>query len=218
MKILLVMSMLTMLGGAAYGQFILASDAPLLVPAKIDLSEDETWSGIQLRSDREFFLTNPEKHPQIFCLAQNIYFESSIDNIAGMAGVADVTLNRVADSRYGNTVCDVIHHAVYHESWKTKKDPDLPDELRVYNPVLHKCAFSWFCDGKPDTIPYGRENWIKAQMVAWNMYMNGEFRGISEGSTHYHATYATFGQGDWRKDRGMQLVGRIGAHIFYRWN
>ena len=199
MKILLVLSILTMLGGAGYGQFILASDAPLLVPAKLDLSEDESWSGIQKRSDREFFLTN-------------------IDNIAGMAGVADVTFNRVVDSRYGNTVCDVIHHAVYRESWKTKKDPDLPDELRVYNPVLHKCAFSWFCDGKPDTIPYGRENWIKAQMVAWNMYMNGEFRGISEGSTHYHATYATFGQGDWRKDRGMQLVGRIGAHIFYRWN
>ena len=116
MKILLVMSMLTMLGGAAYGQFLLASDAPLLVPAKIDLSDDESWSGIQKRSDSEFFLTNPEKHPQIFCLAKNIYFEAGIDNKAGMYAVADVTLNRVNDLRWAHTVCGVVYEGHMRES------------------------------------------------------------------------------------------------------
>jgi hypothetical protein len=218
MRILLVLSMLTMGFAAVYGQMSMASDPNILVPARIDFSSDDSWLEIQRRADREFFLTNPQKHPQIFCLAKNIYFEAGIDNMAGMAGVADVTLNRVKDSRYGDTVCDVIHDAVYKESWKTKKDPTLAKELRLYNPVRNKCAFSWFCDGKPYTIPYGSENWVKSQMVAWDMYMNGNYRGISEGATHYHATYATFGQGDWRKDRGMQLLGRIGQHIFYRWN
>ena len=41
------------------------------------------------------------------------------------------------------------------------------------------------------------------------------FRGITEGATHYHATYV---KPNWRHDRGMDLIGRIGSHIFYRWN
>jgi len=210
-----MLSFAALLGSAGYGQYLMASES-LLVPAKIDLNDDEYWTGIKKRDDRTLFLTNPEKHTQILCLAQNIYFEAGIDNLAGMAGVADVTLNRVVDARYGNTVCDVIHHAVYRESWTTKQTPDENDA--VYYPVKNKCAFSWFCDGLPDTIPYGSSNWKKSQLVAWDMYMTGKWRGISEGSTHYHATYATFGQGDWRRDRGMQLIGRIGAHIFYKWN
>lgn len=217
MKYLLVCSFLTILGAAGYGEFGMAS-GKLLVPAKIDLSEDESWIKIQGRSDRQFFLTNPEKHPQIFCLAKNIYFEAGIDSRAGMYAVADVTLNRVTDSRWGNTVCDVVHHGAKKESWKTKQDPTLPDSLRIYYPVKNKCAFSWYCDGKPDTIPYGSTNWIKSQHIAWDIYMNGNYSGITEGSTHYHASYATFGQGDWRKDRGMQFISLIGQHIFYRWN
>ena len=65
-------------------------------------------------------------------MAQNIFFESSIDNKAGMAAVADVTLNRVKDTRYPNTVCGVVYQAVMKESWKTKQYPDLPDSERVY--------------------------------------------------------------------------------------
>ena len=213
MKILLVLSILTMLGGAGYGQFILASDAPLLVPAKIDLSEDESWSGIQKRSDREFFLTNPEKHPQIFCLAKNIYFEAGIDNKAGMYAVADVTLNRVNDLRWAHTVCGVVYEGHMRESWKTKQDPSLPKELREFYPILHKCQFSWYCDGKPDTIPYGSDNWVRSQEVAWDIYVNATMRGITDGAVHYHATYV---KPNWRTDRGMHSVGRIGAHIFYR--
>ena len=48
-------------------------------------------------------------------------------------------------------------------------------------------------------------------MVAWEMMHNGTLRGISDGSTHYHATYV---KSVWRKDIGMTLVGRIGSHIF----
>ncbi len=52
-------------------------------------------------------------------------------------------------------------------------------------------------------------------MVAWEMLHSNRFRGITEGSTHYHATYVS---PKWRTDRGMELIGRVGAHIFYRWN
>ena len=132
-----------------------------------------------------------------------------------MAAVADVTLNRVKDTRYPNTVCEVVYQAIMKESWKTKQYLDLPESERKYIPVRNKCQFSWYCDGKSDDIPLGAENWVKAQMVAWEMMHNGTLRGISDGSTHYHATYV---KPVWRKDIGMTLVGRIGSHIFYRWN
>ena len=170
---------------------------------------------IDKRVDVEYFLIDPHKYEQEFCMAQNIYFEASIDNKAGMAGVADVVLNRVKDKRYPNTVCEVVYQAVMKESWKTKQFPDLKPEERVYYPKRNKCQFSWYCDGKSDDIPLGSENWVKAQMVAWEMMHNNTLRGISDGATHYHATYV---KPNWRKDVGMTLVGRIGSHIFYRWN
>jgi len=167
------------------------------------------------REDKDFFLIHPEKYPQEFCMAQNIFFEAGVDNHAGMSAVADVVLNRVDDRRYPDTVCGIVHDAVMKESWKTKQNPDLEEKDRVYYPVRNKCQFSWWCDGKSDEVPLGSENWVRAQMVAWEMMHDNRFRGITEGSTHYHATYV---KPIWRADRGMELIGRIGAHIFYRWN
>ena len=51
-------------------------------------------------------------------------------------------------------------------------------------------------------------------MVAGSILFANKHRGITEGSTHYHASYV---RPNWRNDRGMQHVGRIGSHIFYRW-
>ena len=73
------------------------------------------------------------------------------------------------------------------------------------------CQFSWYCDGKSDN-PRDQDRWVEAQSIAWNIVEENKFRGISEGSTHYHATYVN---PRWAKT--LQLVGRIGAHIFYRW-
>ena len=199
----------------------MAAGTTLSVESKKEqISESSTVStiptfDISKRVDVEYFLIDPQKYEEEFCMAQNIYFESSIDNKAGMAAVADVVLNRVKDSRYPNTVCGVVYQAVMKESWKTKQYPDLPASERVYYPKRHQCQFSWYCDGKSDDIPVGSENWVKAQMVAWEIMHNDTLRGISDGATHYHATYV---KPSWRKDIGMTLVGRIGAHIFYRWN
>ena len=203
---------ITMVAFAAYAasQTLLIdetkTDVEVFVPAPIEVDK---------RVDIEYFLIDPQEYEQEFCLAQNIYFEASIDNKAGMAGVADVVLNRVKDKRYPNTICEVVYQAVMKESWKTKQYPDLKPEERVYYPKRNMCQFSWYCDGKSDDIPLGSENWVKAQMVAWEIMHNNTLRGISDGSTHYHATYV---KPIWRKDIGMTLVGRIGSHIFYRWN
>lgn len=151
---------------------------------------------------------------QAICMALNIYYESRSDNVAGQYAVADVVLNRVQDSRYPNTVCDVIQQGPVKESWKTKQYPDLPDEERIYNPIRNMCQFSWYCDGKSDD-PKDETGWAQAQYVAGAIMYSGKYRGITEGATHYHATYV---RPKWRYDRGMNHIGRIGSHIFYRWD
>lgn len=151
---------------------------------------------------------------QAMCMALNIYHESRSDNLAGQYAVADVVLNRVHDDRYPNTVCTVVKQAKVEESWKTKQDLDLKDEERIFNPIKHKCQFSWYCDGKSDE-PNDETGWAQAQYVAGAILYSKKYRGITEGSTHYHATYV---KPRWANDRGMNHIGRIGAHIYYRWD
>jgi len=151
---------------------------------------------------------------QAMCMALNIYYESRSDNLAGQYAVADVVLNRVHDDRYPNTICEVIYEGPVRESWKTKQDPDLPESERIYNPIRHLCQFSWYCDGKSDN-PSDETGWAQAQYVAGAILYSDKYRGITEGATHYHATYV---KPNWTRDRGMNHIGRIGAHIFYRWD
>lgn len=137
-----------------------------------------------------------ELYPDQHCLALNIYYEARSSNLADMAATSDVVLNRVKDTRYPNTICEVVKQS--HNDANG-------------NPIRNKCQFSWYCDGKSDR-PGDKDAWINAQYVAYKMLSEKSYIGISEGATHYHATYV---KPSWVKD--MQLVGRIGDHVFYRW-
>jgi len=134
--------------------------------------------------------------PQVQCMALNVYYEARGSNLADKAAVADVVLNRVNDTLYPDTVCGVVKQGLQDANG---------------NMLRNKCQFSWYCDGKHDR-PQDEDRWVEAQSIAWNMVEENKYRGITEGSTHYHATYVN---PRWAKT--LQLVGRIGAHIFYRW-
>lgn len=131
------------------------------------------------------------------CMALNIYFETRGQNLADSAAVADVVLNRKLDMRYPSTVCGVVKDAVLNSNGQ---------------PVRNKCQFSWFCDGKSDT-PHDKRSWERSKIIAAQVMFDGRFRGITEGSTHYHATYVNP-----RWASSLVLIGRIGSHIYYRWD
>jgi len=139
----------------------------------------------------ENFGISQQMFPEEHCMALNIYYEARGSNLADKAAVADVVLNRVEDTRYPNTICEVVHDG--------------------YRKGRRDCQFSWYCDGKSD-IPQDEDRWVEAQTIAWGIIKWDKYRGITEGATHYHATYVS---PRWAKD--LQMVGRIGAHIFYRW-
>jgi len=134
--------------------------------------------------------------PQVQCMALNVYYEARGSNLADKAAVADVVLNRVNDTRYPNTVCEVVKQGLQDTNGNMRRN---------------KCQFSWYCDGKHDR-PQNQDLYVEAQGIAWNMVEENKYRGITEGATHYHATYVNP-----RWAPTLQLVGRIGAHIFYRW-
>lgn len=148
---------------------------------------------------------------ELACLQENIYFEAGTESIAGKIAVALVTLNRVQDNRYPDTICKVVKQGPVRESWKTAQYPDLPDSERIYHPIRNRCQFSWYCDGKPDE-PFQGIGWQQSQDVAYRVAVLGMYRGMIEGATHYHATYVS---PEWRK--AFTLVGKIDEHIFYRW-
>ena len=141
-------------------------------------------------------LFTAEDKPEMWCLAQNIYYEARSSNRADRIAVADVVMNRVNDKRYPNTICDVVKQGEQHANGKMKRN---------------RCQFSWYCDGKSDW-PTNMDAWVEAQQIAYNMLVHSDARGITEGATHYHATYV---EPNWA--RHYALIGRIGEHIFYRW-
>ena len=141
-------------------------------------------------------LYSEKTHPQVYCLALNIYYETRGSNYADRVAVADVVINRVEDTRYPDSICEVVKQGNKHPDGSMKRN---------------QCQFSWYCDGKSDR-PQDTDAWIDAQQIAWFMVWDRKHRGITEGATHYHATYVN---PQWASQ--LQMVGRIGAHIFYRW-
>ena len=135
-------------------------------------------------------------------LALNLYHEARNELEAGMYAVADVTQNRVDDKRWPNTICDVVYEAKMYTAASGKKYP-----------VRNRCQFSWYCDGRDDKPRQGR-SWEKSKYIARMFLTHDEFRGITEGATHYHATYVN---PRWATAKGMHMIGQIGEHIFYRW-
>ena len=136
------------------------------------------------------------------CLALNTYHEAKNQSLVGQIATAQVVMNRVADNRYPNTVCEVVKQGPHRPSWENPE--------KEY-PVRHRCQFSWYCDGKSD-IPKNEKAWRKAQDVAFLVLYNKINLDVTEGATHYHATYV---RPAWAKTKTRTT--RIEKHIFYRW-
>lgn len=142
-------------------------------------------------------LYNAENRPEEWCLAQNIYYEARGSSRADQIAVADVVMNRVEDSRYPDTVCEVVRQGKKNADGSMKRNA---------------CQFSWYCDGKSDW-PRDMDAWVIAQQIAYNMFVFDDYRGLTEGATHYHADYVN---PKWA--RTLTLTGTIGVHKFYRWD
>ena len=130
----------------------------------------------------------------IHCLAENIYFEARGESTAGRMAVALVTLNRVKDKRFPNTICGVVKQTKYYPSGRID---------------LHSCQFSWYCDGKPDTIK--DEKCYKDILLIAEVMYTYETEDFTEGALWYHSPKV---KPDW--SMVYTKVVRIDNHIFYK--
>lgn len=138
---------------------------------------------------------------EVTWLAKNVYFEARNQGIAGQLAVASVTLNRVKDRRFPNTIKDVVTQSLYRNSWR--------DGSPV--PIKNKCQFSWWCDGKADIINDWK-TFSKIKKLMLTFTSNSSIIDITEGATHYHADYVL---PDWAATKRKTI--EIEDHIFYIW-
>ena len=144
---------------------------------------------------------------QAYCLAENIYYEAGNEDIRGQFAVASVTLNRVNDARFPNTICGVVK-----QSATAKNSSKLT------------CAFSWYCenDKRGKEIPVKNKDGsinqrvvdqfqvasiVAIKMLAGNIYDN------TGGATHFHNPVTSHPA--WR--HLLKKTVSIGHHDFYRW-
>ena len=134
------------------------------------------------------------------CLALNIYHEARDQSRIGMVAVGQVVLNRVEDSRFPNTICNVVKQQRFYDP------PGAPIQLG-------QCQFSWYCDGKSDA-PIDDISWHTAQIqAAHSYYMHYLEYDVTEGATHYHSTSVS---PNWSITKTHTVT--IDDHIFYRWD
>ena len=139
---------------------------------------------------------------QAYCLAENVYHEARNQPAAGQMAVMSVTMNRVKDPRFPNTICEVVREGPHRPSWKGTGE---------MIPVRHRCQFSWYCDGKSDKTP-DQTAWEQALTIAQGVH-TGNLDDFVEGATHYHATYVL---PEWAETKTP--IVQIGEHVFYRWD
>ena len=141
----------------------------------------------------------PEMPPEfcvsgLFCLALAVYFEARGEQIPdGQLAVAHTVMNRVESDQFPNTICEVVKQGKY----------------RGTLPLRNQCAFSFWCDGKPEHIR-NQGAWAQAWGIS-ALVMLGLSDDPTDGSTHYHASYVSPGWAD--RD---QFITEIGNHLFYR--
>ena len=96
------------------------------------------------------------------CLAKNIYHEAGVEPIEGKFAVAQVTLNRLREGRWGHSICDVVYS---------------------------KAQFSWTLNKRKVREQPKGELWAESLTVARTVLDKGVRVPSLAQSTYYHADY-----------------------------
>jgi spore germination cell wall hydrolase CwlJ-like protein len=156
---------------------------------------------------------------ELQCLARNIFFEAASEPEEGKVAVGLVTLNRVQDGRFAQSVCGVVDQ---------KLVKDVPKDIVVEKRSLFRteretqtvwskltiCQFSWRCVSVKD--PKGTdERWEESQRIARDLLaMSDSYPDLRNkyGEALYFHNVSV--RPVWAKQK--ESVGRVGGHWFYR--
>jgi len=139
---------------------------------------------------RQGFTSVAERTKQLECLAKNIYNEAATEPFEGKVAVAQVTMNRVEDGRFGKDVCGVVYQRNV-----------------VYEKVI--CQFSWACMPSVRNRPVYGALYRESEEVAKKVLLENFRLPSMKDAMYYHADYVKPG---WKKPK----ITQIGHHIFYK--
>lgn len=139
---------------------------------------------------RQGFVSAADRTKQLDCLTKNIYWEAATEPFEGKVAVAQVTMNRVDNGRFGNDVCGVVY----------RKD-------NILGRVI--CQFSWACENTHKIRPVYPALYKESEEVAKKVLLENFRLSTMTNALYYHADYVN---PKWGKPK----VGQIGRHIFYR--
>jgi len=137
------------------------------------------------------FKSISEMERELKCMTRNVYYEAGSEPIEGKIAVAQVTLNRVKDGRFGASICSVVN-----------------SKSVVFNKVL--CQFSWLCDGSESRAKVNKDVWEESEAAAKKVLLENFKLPSLESALYFHADYVN---PQWK---GMEKVAKIGHHIFYK--
>jgi len=108
--------------------------------------------------DTKYKFTNKD----YICLAKNIFFEAGTESDIGKYAVAQVTINRMENWRWPDTICEVVHQPY---------------------------QFSWTLDRSLHYKQLSGPNWDRSLNVAYHVLFNGIRLSLVDDAHFYHATY-----------------------------
>jgi len=169
----------------------LGSMTLMLLAVTMLVSSVTNWKFYKISGQEGYQFVSVESiKKDLECLALNIYREAGHEPFEGKVGVAQVTLNRVADPKFPNTVCEVVY-----------------EKTAVYAKVI--CQFSWYCDANHRNRKINPTAYADSYAVAKKVYLEGfKLDGLNN-ALYYHADYVS---PNWKLER----ITKIGAHIFYK--
>lgn len=169
----------------------LSGIAVSLLAVVLLISSVTSWKFQSLSGQSDYkFVSAESVKKDLECLALNIYREAGHEPFEGKVAVAQVTLNRVNNPKFPDTVCDVVYQ-----------------KTAIYSTVI--CQFSWYCDANHRNRKINETAYADSYAVAKKVYLEG-FRldGLKD-ALYYHADYVS---PNWKLER----ITKIGTHIFYR--
>lgn len=132
-----------------------------------------------------------------YCLNEAIYWEGRNQDWEGKIAIASTIMNRVVSPDFPDSVCGVVHQGPLDGSPAT----------------LHRCQFSYYCDGRSDAPPEGNplelRAWEYADIIAEGVLM-GLIEDNTNGSTYYHAHYV---DPFWNDSYAFNTT--VDDHLFY---
>jgi spore germination cell wall hydrolase CwlJ-like protein len=98
---------------------------------------------------------------EVQCMAKNIYHEAGVETLKGKIAVGQVTLNRLATKRWGESICDVVYA---------------------------KAQFSWTLDKKKVHEKPEGQLWEESKRAAYRVLKGERIKSLTA-SLYYHTDY-----------------------------